>query len=654
MMQLAASRLGRFVGAIAMWLAVGTAAPAQDKDKAKEGKAPAAKVGLSINDPKAFQGYTIMSPLRSKTTYLLDMNGRVAHSWTGAANPALVPFLLENGNLLRMTEALGEAKKFKGIGPGQGGRIQEITWDGEIVWDFIYNSETRMPHHDSVRLPNGNLVMIVSQYKTKDEAIAMGRRPSFLGSHLQPDSLVEIKPTGKNTGEVVWEWSLWDHLVQEFDETKPNYGKVAEHPELVDLNYSNNAPPPPKKDGKDKDKIDKGKDEKAKGKDDGKAAPKLKGGASPDWTHFNGVNYNPELDQLIISVHAFSEFWIIDHSTTTAEAASHKGGKSGKGGDLLYRWGNPRTYGAGDRKDQRLFSQHNAQWIPKGHPGEGHILVFNNGPGRPDGAYSSVDEIVPPVDAQGRYSLKAGSAYGPEQAAWSYTAPKKTDFFSNFISGAQRLPNGNTLICAGASGTLFEVTPDKEIVWKYVNPLRDAPAKGKGPPKGPGDARPGQVLAASTQGALKLSDDQKKQVLDLQKDVAEQLDKILTEPQSKELASLKPGPPGFGDPPLPGQILPAFVQGKLKLADDQKTRVTALQQETDGKLGAILTDEQRKLLKTMLAGPPGFPAGGGGGQSAANVFRVYRFAPTYPGLKGRDLTATKTVEELLSKEAKGK
>jgi hypothetical protein len=180
------------------------------------------------------------------------------------------------------------------------------------------------------------------------------------------------------------------------------------------------------------------------------------------------VAYNAELDQIMLTVRQFNELWIIDHSTTKAEAAGHTGGRSEKGGDLLYRWGNPQTYRAGTKADQRLFAPHDAHWIPRSRPGAGHVLVFNNGLGRPGGDYSSVDELVLPVDAQGRYVREPGTAYAPKEPAWRFVAARKTEFFAGFMSGAQRLPNGNTLICNGLTGTIFEVTMNNEAVWKYV------------------------------------------------------------------------------------------------------------------------------------------------------------------------------------------
>ena len=104
--------------------------------------------------------------------------------------------------------------------------------------------------------------------------------------------------------------------------------------------------------------------------------------------------------------------------------------------------------------------------------GEGHLLVFNNGGGRKPVEYSSVDEFVPPTDKDGNYVRPKRGPFGPAKPLWSYTAPNKKDFYSWFISGAQRLPNGNTLINAGAVGIVFEVTPEKETVWKFSNPFK--------------------------------------------------------------------------------------------------------------------------------------------------------------------------------------
>ena len=425
--------------------------PQVKKDQPKAGKAPAPIPGLHVNDPKAFRGYTLFAPLNSTKVFLIDMEGKVAKTWDPATKPAGSVYLLDNGHLLRPCVYEEKPTPF-GLGGGSGGRVQEFTWQGELVWDYQLANDKELAHHDVRRLPNGNLLMVVGEMKNAEEAMEAGRKNR---GNVRSDCVFEVRPTGKTTGEIVWQWRMWDHLVQDHDKSKSNFGNVAAHPELIDVNF---GPP--------------GKAPKA-------GAPPGKGGV--DWTHTNSVDYNAELDQIIISVHNFSEVWIIDHSTTTAQAASHSGGKSGKGGDLLYRWGNPLAYRRGTAADQRLFVQHNAHWIPKGLPGEGHLLVFSNGTNRPGGNSSSVDEFVPPVDPKGNYALKPGSAFGPEKALWSYSAPNKADFYSSYISGAQRLPNGDTLICSGADGIFFETTADKEIVWKYVNPLR-AKAKGGGAP----------------------------------------------------------------------------------------------------------------------------------------------------------------------------
>ncbi len=103
-----------------------------------------------------------------------------------------------------------------------------------------------------------------------------------------------------------------------------------------------------------------------------------------------------------------------------------------------------------------------------GLPGAGHILIFNNGLDR---GYSTIEEIVPPVDSDGRYAIPDGKPFGPAKPVWRYQAENPEDFYSSEISGAHRLPNGNTLICAGVKGTFFEVTPEGKTVWQYVNPV---------------------------------------------------------------------------------------------------------------------------------------------------------------------------------------
>ena len=123
---------------------------------------------------------------------------------------------------------------------------------------------------------------------------------------------------------------------------------------------------------------------------------------------------------------------------------------------------------AATSRDRQLFQQHDAQWIPQGYPGAGHILIFNNGLDR---GYSTIEEIVPPMDDRGNYVLSAKAPTVPRKPVWRYQAENPEDFYSSEISGAHRLPNGNTLICAGVKGTFFEVTPAGETVWQYVNPV---------------------------------------------------------------------------------------------------------------------------------------------------------------------------------------
>jgi hypothetical protein len=365
------------------------------------------------------EGHFLYTPWHSKTTYLINETGAVNHTWQSTYYPLYDSYMGENGSI------------YLAIDSGQGG-VQKIAYDGTILWEYHYTRDSSYATHDIVPLPNGDFLIIMQEIKSRPQAIQAGRDPdSFYYNQFYPNMLIQVHQTGPTSGDIVWEWHIWDHLIQDFDPTKDNYGVVSEHPELADINFDQYW--------------------------------------SAGWPYMNSVDYNPKFDQILLSAHNFDEVWIIDHSTTTEEAASHEGGTYGHGGDLLYRWGNPQTYDRGDASDKKLYFQHQCCWVKPGLPGAGNIMVFSNGNTRPGGPLSSVDEFTPDVNNDtGEYYLSPGGTYGPDDLTWQYILP--SNLFSDGFGGAQRMLNNNTLICSGWNGVFIEVTPDKQIVWTYINP----------------------------------------------------------------------------------------------------------------------------------------------------------------------------------------
>ena len=219
-------------------------------------------------------------------------------------------------------------------------------------------------------------------------------------------------------------------MIQDFDSTKQNFGVISQNPQRLDINY-------------------------------------YFGNGKNDWLHCNSIDYNEDLDQIVLGSRALSELYIIDHSTTTYEATSSLGGNSNKGGDFLYRWGNPQAYDAAN-VDQKLFGQHDVHWIDDDYLDGGKLLIFNNGKQR---GYSSVDIVNPAIDSNGSYIIDSLNMFQPLNADWIYTSSPQQNFYSSYISGSQRLANGNTLICDGAHGNFFEIDAQDNIVWRYVNPV---------------------------------------------------------------------------------------------------------------------------------------------------------------------------------------
>jgi hypothetical protein len=382
-------------------------------------------IGMLQNTEGSFNGYTMISSLNSTTTYLVDNCGNQVNNWTSEFPPGAAAYLLEDGSLLRAARINNSFNA-----GGSGGRLERFDWEGNLTWSFNYSNEEYQLHHDFEVLENGNILLLAWELHSEEEAMSLGRT---VEGNVWSEQVIEIEPVGNDAVNIVWEWRLWDHLIQNTDSSLDNYGEISEHPELWNLNYVLEA-------------------------------------ATTDWLHFNSINYNTALDQILLSSKHFSEVYIIDHSTTTEESATHNGGNSNKGGDILYRWGNPQAYNRGDENDQKFFGQHDAHWISEDLVDEGKIMIFNNGSNRPIGSFSSVDIITTPVDANGIYPIDNDAAFAPANLSWSY-GDGTTDFFSAFLSGAQRQTNGNTLICEGRDGYIFEIDSENQIVWEYINPI---------------------------------------------------------------------------------------------------------------------------------------------------------------------------------------
>jgi hypothetical protein len=440
-------------GALALLLASGPISPAAAAHAALE-----RPTELQYWDStRAFDGYNFFGA--GGKSYLLDMEGRVVHSWPIGTNP----HLLSDGSVL--DAANDDPSGFSGF--------KQVSWDGTTVWSYLDTRSTYHPHHDFARIWNAKLgkattLYIANKDFTYAELVAAGadpiRTPSTGG---QLDAIVEVD----SSGTVVWEWCFLDHVVQDLDATKANYvgaGKtIADFPGRLDINLAGHT-------------------------------------MKKDWLHCNALDYNPSLDQIVIDS-VQGELYVIDHGNTfvAGSPAASIALAASSVGDFLYRFGDPARYGQGTKPriledwtlsttgNKQLGGSHDVQWIAEGLPGAGHLLIFDNAQYLSEHtAQSYVMEIDPYLDATGsdtgHYVNPPDAGYvtvtSPavtdktpklisKQVVWSYSSKSNLTIFSHIGCSAQRLPNGNTLICADTEGYILEVTPEGEAVWDYIVPL---------------------------------------------------------------------------------------------------------------------------------------------------------------------------------------
>ncbi len=436
--------------------------------------------GVTVKSPDLADDMVLFVKPNSGSVYLINRDGQMVHEWKSRYN-VMGAYLQDDGSIF--VNAMDPDRPVF-YGGGAAGRIQHLDWDSRLLWDFEYATREYLHHHDFAVMPNGNVLAIAWEAKSMEEALEAGRKPEFAApAGMWPDKIVEIKPTGKDEGEIVWEWHMWDHLIQDHDPSKSNYGNVADHPELLDINAMAEEVELIHPDSVE---IQRDSLEMRKARGEANVNAELYTGYC-DVYHLNAINYNPELDQIVVSSPEIGEIFVIDHSTTKEEASSHRGGKSGMGGDLLYRWGNPANYQRGDSTDRKIFYQHDVRWVEKGKQGEGHITLYNNNiPGGPDSAhYSAIYELETPLQANGTYQVSDNEPFGPEEPYWVYVAPDTVSFWGSFISGAHRTEYGTTFINEGPKGRFFEVTSDGEVVWEFLNPFRGNATRLNGDPVRP-------------------------------------------------------------------------------------------------------------------------------------------------------------------------
>ena len=392
--------------------------------------------GTTIFKPeKCFSGYTIFQA-KEVGALLIDMSGAEVQLWKnlhGFPNK-LLPGGYVMGHLAERNNKYGMQDQTD---------LVQVDWDGNIVWKFDQYEYIEDPgeepqwmarqHHDYQREGNpvGYYVPGMDPKVDSGTTLILSHKNLYnkeiTDKKLLDDVIIEVDWNG----DIVWEWILSEHF-DEFD-----FSEEAKNILFRDPNF------------------------------------RAAGGGLGDWMHINSMSAlgpNHFYDAGDERFHPDNIIW--DARETNIIAITDK--QSGK---IVWSVGPDYNTSPELKELGWIIGQHHAHMIPRGLPGEGNILVFDNGgwagygapnPGAPTGAknalrdYSRVLEFDP-------VTLKIVWQYTPTEAGFLQPVDASR-FYSPFISSAQRLPNGNTLITEGSGGRIIEVTKEYEIVWEYISP----------------------------------------------------------------------------------------------------------------------------------------------------------------------------------------
>jgi hypothetical protein len=384
--------------------------------------------GTTIYKPdKAWSGYTVFV-LPESGAALIDMNGNTVREWEQFSGLGGGPVrVLPGGHIVGPTGVLQPHQESIALA--------QYDWENNLVWQFDHAEQVMTrdgqmiwaarQHHDWQRpdFPAGYYSPAADTRNRATRTLILGHKnvmnEAVSKVMLEDDWLYEVSADG----EIGWQWLANEHVGE--------LGFSAEARAVIRDNADFNEPR-----------------------------------GSADWLHINSATlvgpnrwhdagdarFHP--DNVVISSRQANIIAIV-----------------ARDGSIAWRLGPDYRETKAMETIGQIIGQHHPHFIPKGLPGEGNLLVFDNGGTAGYGALS-------PVALEGRDGVRRHFSRVLEidpvkiEKVWEYSLQGLDSyrFFSHYVSSAQRLPNGNTFITEGADGRLFEVTPSGEIVWEYVSP----------------------------------------------------------------------------------------------------------------------------------------------------------------------------------------
>jgi hypothetical protein len=385
--------------------------------------------GVTIYDPaRTWNGYTVLSPLATQAVIVIDMNGNVVKRWDDFNNSAGGPARILPGGVV--ISAKGARPPYQ-----ESLALEQRDFSGKVLWSFNHVEEIELrdvgtvwsarQHHDWQRedFPSGYYSPGATPATTGSNMLILTHTnhtlPAVADVTLEDDRLIEVAPDGR----IVWEWTAGEHI-DEFGFAPDARAAIKA---AADVNAAR---------------------------------------ASFDWLHVNSATYLGPNRWFDAGDRRFAPNNVLISSRQASLLAI-----VARDGKIVWQLGPDFSATGALKKIRQIIGQHHAHLIPKGLPGAGNLLVFDNGG---SSGYGFAGPIAP--DGVGAFARATSRVLEIDPVTlalkWSYAAPR---FFSTNISSAQRLPNGNTLITEGAGGRMFEVTNDGTIVWEYMNPLFAGP-----------------------------------------------------------------------------------------------------------------------------------------------------------------------------------